>query len=150
MKLKYIDISKDNQNYIQKLMVDSYDDDSLLHTGTDYFIDDGTEYFNEIIKYHFKVVMNGEKIIGGYSLDSLNKEIVCLFIDPLIQGFGFGKCVLDHIKEEYLFDLRVKIPSYSKKSYDFFKHNGFYVIKEDYYDDNILLEYKNIKGEENE
>ena len=141
MVLKYLKINNENYEYVKRLMIDSYDDDALLHTGSEYFNNNEDEKFLKILKYEFKVVLKDDKIIGGYSFDINNKELISLFIDPLLQRFGYGKIVIEYILNKYGDDCKLSIPSYSKKSYDFFKNSGFIAVEENYFDDFIVMKY---------
>jgi len=110
--LKYLKINNENYEYVKRLMIDSYDDDALLHTGSEYFNNNEDEKFLKILKYEFKVVLKDDKIIGGYSFDINNKELISLFIDPLLQRFGYGKIVIEYILNKYGDDCKLSIPSY--------------------------------------
>ena len=37
-----------DESYLKKMMIDSYDDDALLHTGVDYFKNNADDFFERI------------------------------------------------------------------------------------------------------
>ena len=130
--------------YLRKMMIDSYDDDALLHTGADYFTDNADEFFEKItdIDNDFYLVKKSEKIIGAISIKC--NEIISFFIDPFFHNFGYGKEVIKQVSKLYKIDMIVRIPDYSKRLYHFFSKCGFKVLNEETlnYEENIIMEKK--------
>lgn len=133
-----------DQSYLKKMMIDSYDDDALLHTGADYFTNNADDFFEKITdeKNDFYLIKKRNKIIGALSIK--NNEIISLFIDSFLHNFGYGEEVIKLIEKLYKKDLTVKIPGYSKRLYHFFSKCGFKVLNRETlnYEENIVMEKK--------
>ncbi len=100
---------------------------------------DGKEYFEDLIKNHFVVVVLLNNQVIGYLAGTINEkgsyeniqygEINNMFIKDSCRGYGVGKALVNefklHCKNNGINDLIVTASAKNKNAINFYKKNGF-------------------------
>lgn len=73
------------------------------------------------------VMIDKGKIVGFVSM--VNHYLAAIFIDSSCQGMGYGKRLLDFVKEMMDF-IELKVFKKNNQAYRFYSHNGFYIQSE--------------------
>lgn len=85
------------------------------------------------------VYYEDEKIKGFISI--INNEFIgALFVDVKSQGAGIGGALIDYVKKKYG-SIELAVYKMNEKAVEFYKKNGFEIIKEQENEDSGFLEY---------
>ncbi|MDZ4992566.1 N-acetyltransferase [Clostridium perfringens] len=85
------------------------------------------------------VYYDDKKIKGFISI--INKEFIgALFVDVQNQGLGIGGKLLDFVKDRYK-NVNLAVYKMNEKAVEFYKNNGFKIIKEQENEDSGFVEY---------
>ncbi|WP_304354104.1 GNAT family N-acetyltransferase [Brachyspira innocens] len=72
------------------------------------------------------------KIAGFIGIE--NKKIEMLFLDPINIGLGFGRKLIEYVKENYGVN-EVAVNEQNENAHKFYEHMGFKVYKRSEYDE---------------
>lgn len=85
------------------------------------------------------VYYEDRKIKGFTSI--IDKEFIgALFVDVQNQGLGIGGKLLDYVKAKYK-NVNLAVYKMNEKAVEFYKNNGFKIIKEQENEDSGFVEY---------
>lgn len=85
------------------------------------------------------VYYEDRKIKGFISI--IDKEFIgALFVDVQNQGLGIGGKLLDYVKAKYK-NINLAVYKMNEKAVEFYKNNGFKIIKEQENEDSGFVEY---------
>lgn len=85
------------------------------------------------------VYYEDRKIKGFISI--IDKEFIgALFVDVQNQGLGIGGELLDYVKAKYK-NVNLAVYKMNEKAVEFYKNNGFKIIKEQENEDSGFVEY---------
>lgn len=85
------------------------------------------------------VYYEDRKIKGFISI--IDKEFIgALFVDVQNQGLGIGGKLLDYVKAKYK-NVNLAVYKMNEKAVEFYKNNGFKIIKEQENEDSGFVEY---------
>lgn len=85
------------------------------------------------------VYYEDKKIKGFISI--IDKEFIgALFVDVQNQGLGIGGKLLDYVKAKYK-NVNLAVYKMNEKAVEFYKNNGFKIIKEQENEDSGFVEY---------
>ncbi|SDO48084.1 GNAT family N-acetyltransferase [Alkalicoccus daliensis] len=82
------------------------------------------------------IIRNETEIIGFVSM--VDNYLAALFVNALYQGMGYGKELLDYVKDQYDF-IQLKVYKKNFRAADFYLRNSF-VVKKELLDENTKEE----------
>ncbi|QTN01590.1 N-acetyltransferase [Sediminibacillus dalangtanensis] len=129
-----MNIRENKNTEVNRLVEIWYEGSLIAHNFIDknYWTSQQTEMAEKYIPMSETYVVSNDKEVVGF-VSMIDNYLAALFIDVKHQGGGYGKGLLDFIKNQRE-NIQLKVYKKNKKAVDFYWKNGF-VIKEETLDE---------------